>query len=443
MVTVPVGTKYQFALTTNTSNTPEGAIHVCIQRGLPPPAGLDYSKCTISFSTAENGTLKAPAPFTANPVFEGNYYAIATTANPQAVSLTVDWIFNGCGVDEVTYLDGCAATTNLNTSSPALIEVLSTAIPQVAHFLSVFPAPANANGYPAAFSINYEGPALQEFALTASFGNNNVSAVPVVAINQKLTDQTTFTYRLPSAALGSWYFAVSFKTNATGVAKFSLVSAGACNNPADAGCTDKFTALGAPDTPTSTSAVVGAPLAYYFYNGTSDAWRVGVSTQLGATFNPDLRIYIAKGYLPISTPSGVIADWTGGCTLPAAQCAQVSTIELPRVSPLPYFIALSYVNNTAPHTAKVLLWASTPGSPCPPCNRGSCPTTQADNLYGTCKCTYGWGGVDCGLAVGGFKIQIIVVIIIGGLLLITAIIGLVAWFISKRKMNKTTGYERV
>ena len=448
MITVPVGNAYQFLLTTNTTNTPEGVIHVCIQRGVPPPAGSDFSKCTIAFSTSTNGTLQPPAPFTANPVFEGTYYAVAMTSNPQHVSLNVQWTFlGGCtGGDNVwTPNTGCAPAMNLNATSPALYDVLTTAPLAPAFFYSVFPAPVNANGYPAAFSITYEGPALREFNLTASFGTNNMTLMPVVtSVAQALTDAVTYSYRLPSAAQGTWYFAVSIRTNSTGIAKFSLVSAGACNGGGDAPCTDKFSVLGTAATDSSTSAVIGAPLAYYVYNGTADSWRVGISTQMGSAFNPDLRIYIAKGYLPVVTASGaVIADWTGGCTLPAAQCAQVSTIELSRVSPLPYFIALSYVNNTAPHTAKVLLWASTAGSPCPPCNRGSCPSSQADNLYGTCKCTYGWGGVDCGLAVGGFKIQIIVVIIIGGLLLITAIIGLVAWIISKRKMNKSSGYERV
>jgi flagellar biogenesis protein FliO len=51
--------------------------------------------------------------------------------------------------------------------------------------------------------------------------------------------------------------------------------------------------------------------------------------------------------------------------------------------------------------------------------------------------------VSCGTTEqsAGLPIQVIVLIIIGGLLLLTALIGLIAWIVSRRK--KRDGYETV
>lgn len=408
------------------TNTTDGIVTLCFQRGVSPQSG----QCTFTVSTT---SAKSIAPFTAPLLFEGTYYVTASTNNSVQVSFEASMSITSCSTSEVYVGSACVSAPRLATG---LTESLVAGVPTTMYFTVEFLS----STYPNRVSIQYDGGNLETFDIRAAFGNNNVTAA--LAYQQSATNlglPKKYSFPLPSNIPGVWYFEVTLQSNTTANATLSLdSSSAACANGKGDTCVNQINTLGPVP---SISGDVGAALVYTMYNGTDTQWRVGVSTVNGAAYNSALSIYIAKGYVPFQTAVNVvIADWTAGCTLPAAQCTQVATIELPKAN-VPYYIAIAYHNATLASTP-YLIWQSTAAVPCPSCNHGTC--TPTDATYGQCKCNYGWTGVNCNTAVStNFKIQIIVVIIIGALLLVTAIIGLIAWFISKRQSSKTSGYERV
>lgn len=427
-VPIAVGGKFAITFTTNTTNA---IVTLCFQRGVPPQSG----QCTFSVSTTVEKTLNT---FTAPTLLEGTYYATATTNDTGVVFFDGQMVITACPLSTVLEeLSGggslCIPAPRLTTSKVAL----EANTPLNVYFTVEF----TANTYPNSVSVQIEGDNLQSFYLRAAYGNNNMSAALAYEQNATLALSKKYAYALPSNIPGVWYFVAQIVSNSTGNATLSLdTTSAACANGKGDTCVNQINTLTAAASVTGT---VGASFVYTMYNGSDTQWRVGISTVTGSPYNSALSIYVAKGYVPFQTASGaVIADWTTGCTLAASQCTQVSTIELPKVN-VPYYIALAYHNASLAST-DFLIWQSTSASPCPSCNHGSCPATATDAEYGKCKCNYAWGGVNCNTAVStNFRIQIIVVIIIGALLLVTAIIGLIAWFISKRQSNKTSGYERV
>lgn len=410
-----------------TNATGAGVVTLCFQRGMPPQDG----KCTFKMETTMSGFL---APVVQVPTYEGTYYMTATTNATLPVSISGNFTVAACEMLHIQIEGNCVAAASLKTAQ----EVTTVAnVAQTVYY--TVPVVVHAT-YPSNVFIKYAGQALLDLKIRAAFGNNDMASATTFAANMtNLGLVKTYDFRMPSTIGGTWYFAIELTTNTSGSSTFSLDESSVCEKGTEATCTDAVATLNVGTTMIQGTA--SAALSYVMYNATDLAtWKVSISTQQGIPYNSVMNIYVANGYAPYVGQNGVIADWVHGCTLAADLCSQMTTIELPKLK-TPYFIAVSYHNATLASTP-YLLWVPTT-SVCPPCTHGACPTTQPNNLYGKCKCNYGWGGINCAIPVGSYWVQIIVVITIGALLLVTAIVGLIAWFISKRKANKAAGYERV
>lgn len=379
-------------------------------------------------------------------LLEGKYFITATALTNDSAIYSFDATFNvtACAVGQIKDQSGtCVDAPLLGTLRPQL----TSGAPLVLYTSVSF----NYVQDPSISGFKFDGVGISSLGVKGVYGVNDITAP--LTINSTFvganysTAASTYFFPLPSNIEGTWYFELTIVSNTSGTANLTLESPIACTTTDRKGCTNAISTLVDSSTSNLLSFTAGnGKLGYAVYSGNEAGWRIGVSTAQGPSFNIRLRTYIAYGYVPFVAASGeVIADYTLGCTLPAIQCLQVSTIELPKPSTAsrPYFIAVDYRNGT--NSARTLVWVSTPKYPCPTCNHGSCPTpAPADYAnYGKCKCNYGYAGTDCSISAADFQIQIIVVIIIGVLLLVTACIGLIAWFISKRRASQTTGYERV
>jgi hypothetical protein len=426
-ISVEVAVGGSFTLRGIVTNTTNAIVTLCFQRGVAP----QVDRCTFTLSTTVGGQL---APFTTMPlIWEGTYYVTAVTNDTNMVSFEASWDIDSCETGQVRFGGVCRAAPSL--ALPVVLEATAEVEETVFFTLPIAPAL-----YPGNVLINYEGEALHTMSIRASYGNSELDSQTTFAANYTTMNLAkTNSFTMPSSIAGTWYFAISYKTNSTGNSTFSTDTTSVCSKGSEKSCTNPVATLASGNV---ISSDVGASFVYTMYNATdSNTWRVGVSTQQGAAYNSALTVVVARGYVPYQGQTGLIADWTSGCTLSADLCAQMVTIELPK-SNIPYYVAVSYVNSSLAQTP-TLIWPSSQTSPCPPCNRGSCPATPANADFGKCKCNYGWAGINCTIPVGSYKIQIIVVITIGVLLLVTAVIGLIAWFISKRKASKVSGYERV
>lgn len=395
----------------------------------------------LNVTVSANHAITLPA----SPKFLEGIYFVSASSNSND-TLYFDSVFNvtSCSSGQVVDAAGnCVDAPRIGALRPVL--TAGTASVSYASLNFIFAAD------PAISGFNVEGVNITTFSVKASYGIGNIAAN--LAINSTFnganytTAASTYFFPLPSNIPGNWYLELTILPSTSGTANITITTPQACTAANPKGCTNTITSLVDATKSNLLSFQIGnGKLGYAAYAGADAGWRVGVSTAQGPPFNAQLRTYIAYGYVPFIGASGaVIADYTLGCTLPANQCSQVATIELPKPSQasVPYYVAIDYRNGTAVTTG--LVWASTSKYPCPTCNHGSCPAfTTADYAsYGRCKCIYGYAGTDCSIAAANFRIQIIVVIVIGVLLLVTAIIGLVAWFISKRRAAQTTGYEKV
>ena len=431
--TVTLGGTYGFTYTSNATTD----VSLCVQRGFDPIQG----KCMFNVTVAPNGKVTLPK---SSLISEGTYYITATSNDTAPATMEATFAVSSCSAGQVQdSTNTCIDAPVLGTLRPALTAGVSS-VSYASYRFSYVADPAVAG-----FAV--AGVNITSFSVKGSFGTGNIASNTVINSTflgaNYTTAASTYFFPLPSNIPGTWYFELTIVSNTSGTANVTIDSPVACT-PDHVGCTNSISNL--VDTASSNLLAFTAgngKLGYAVYAGSDAGWRIGVSTAQGPTFNTQLSTYIAYGYVPFVGANGnVIADYTLGCTLPAAQCTQVSTIELPKPSTTantPYYIAVDYRNGT--NTARSLVWVSTAKYACPTCNHGACPQfTAADySSFGRCKCNYGYAGTDCSISAANFRIQIIVVIIIGVLLLVTAIIGLIAWFISKRRAAQTTGYERV
>lgn len=444
-ITLSMGGTASFGLISTHINGTVNAtsiITICLHKTFPV-AGV-IGGCNIQLVTDSTNTQRESTN-TATPLYAGIYYYTAYTNYTNAnVSVAATLTVRNCPADQVLVGATCVGTTGVTvgvqtsftTTSAAATTYLATALPTNIVVSPVtnltFSGPSNINSLTVTgfYGLNVLSP-------VGLSGQQNVAFVAVANVSGVVA-----TVSIPSAISGLWYYEVTVNASAAGVYNVQLTQESAVSLNQ---ITNLNTYPAPSQGPVTISNLTATPaLTYISYNGSStdSAWRVGVSATDDTKFNSQVSVYVAAGYLPYKTPSGnVIADWVGGCTLPAAQCTDTITIDLgvKNIS-APYYVAIAYNNATAP-ALKFLLWVSTSMWPCPACNHGSCSATDAS--YGVCKCTYMYAGVNCNTAVGTFKVQIIVVIIIGGLLLLTAAIGLVAWIISKRNLAKKGGYEKV
>lgn len=430
---VTLGGVWGFSFTSNATTT----VTLCVQRGFEPIQG----KCMFNITVTADKKVTLPK---SSVILEGTYYVTALSNDTVPASFDAQFLVNSCQASQIQQANkNCVDAPLLGTLRPAL----TAGAASVSYASYRFSPVAD----PAVAGFSVVGVGITSFSVKGSFG--------IGAIAQDLVLNSTFLganystaassyfFPLPSNIPGTWYFELTIVSNTTGTPNITIDSPVACT-PDHVGCTNTINPL--VDTASSNLLAFtpgNGKLGYAVYAGSDAGWRIGVSTAQGPTFNTQLSTYIAYGYVPFVGANGnVIADYTLGCTLPAAQCTQVATIELPKPSATantPYYIAVDYRNGT--NTARTLVWVSTSKYACPTCNHGACPafTTIDYATYGKCKCNYGYAGTDCSISAANFRIQIIVVIIIGVLLLVTAIIGLIAWFISKRRAAQTTGYERV
>jgi len=163
----------------------------------------------------------------------------------------------------------------------------------------------------------------------------------------------------------------------------------------------------------------------------STVWvSVMKTSQDNTTDERDPKIFVQYGNIA-SEASNIVH----GCT--RAKCPNVDAVKIGSVNGT-FYVAIEAVNLTVGY----YIWAN---AMCPyDCysnmGNGQCITDDTKDNYGLCQCNIGWAGADCNTSIG-LTIEYIVLIVIGSLVVLSAIIGFIAWAYMRRK--RTVQYDTV
>jgi len=146
------------------------------------------------------------------------------------------------------------------------------------------------------------------------------------------------------------------------------------------------------------------------------------------------QVYVTRDQLP-NMNNKVIS----GCNSPYCTYATVIQLTLSNTTNNQGY-ELWYVGVTSPNTTTFGIWFGTACAPGCQSPYGTCSTDPAS--YGQCSCTENlYLGLDCRTPnENGLQAQYIVLIIIASLVVVSAIIGFIAWAYMRRKR---VGYEKV
>lgn len=243
---------------------------------------------------------------------------------------------------------------------------------------------------------------------------------------------------VPAPQPGNWFFAV-FRESNTVISVSAAASLTACANSSVSGpaCDADFAPfLGNVSANTVGNAVVRnvtQGLTFFRISRASLTSRlvVGVSGLRPGKFPANVTLYINVGGIP-TTSSPV---WTG-CDEGPCTAVQFANFTANFLVQGDIWIGVGNANASD----QVIAWRD---SACANnCNgQGTCLADASTERFGQCDCQNLYEGVDCSVKPSGLDIRVIVLIIIGSLLVLTALVGLIAWIISRRQSR--AGYSEV
>eukprot|EP01122_Echinamoeba_exundans_P005647 TRINITY_DN157_c0_g1_i1.p1 TRINITY_DN157_c0_g1~~TRINITY_DN157_c0_g1_i1.p1 ORF type:complete len:553 (-),score=134.02 TRINITY_DN157_c0_g1_i1:25-1683(-) len=243
---------------------------------------------------------------------------------------------------------------------------------------------------------------------------------------------------IPAPLVGNWYIALN--STAGPNMYINATIAGPCpNGTAGPQCTSDFAPFlgnvssvsGAASLKLNQSAN-GLTLFRLARSSLNSTFLVSVAGSRGDKSQANYTLYLAVGGAP--NPNTPI--WTG-CT--SGQCGFVQSASFSSAFTVAGDLWVG-VQSTNASADTLLVWReSTCANDCS--GKGDCVSDTTKATYGLCACGNSYSGADCSIAPTGLPIQVIVLIIIGSLLLLTAIIGVLAWIISRR--GQRAGYQSV
>lgn len=252
---------------------------------------------------------------------------------------------------------------------------------------------------------------------------------------------TTSTVTIPAPQPGSWFVTV-LRVDGV-VSTYNLTAAvSVCANASQAGplCTETY----APYLANVTANSVGNAVARNASASGLTLFRIARSSVTGGSifiavaglrpskFPANVTLYIAVGGAPtLSSPV-----WTG-CDEGPCGTVQAANFSSAITTAGDIWIGVGNVNASD----QIIAWRD---SVCANnCNaQGTCVEDTSNDKFGQCQCQNLYEGVDCSVKPTGLPIQVIVLIIIGSLLVLTALVGLIAWIVSRRGANRA-GYTEV
>jgi hypothetical protein len=235
---------------------------------------------------------------------------------------------------------------------------------------------------------------------------------------------------IPAPQPGVWVIAV--KKSGADASEYKLTASWkvCVNDTVGPDCTATFAPVIMANGTSTTGSTPANGFAYYRVAPTNgkDIY-VSLGALNGSQSQVSFTLFIGVNGLPTQNAYAYKGCNTGPCKV--VQAVKISGSADNQV----YYIGV-YGNSSAESFA---LWANAQCADA--CTaRGTCQTSDDAN-YGVCKCDNGYIDINCAGSQTGLPIQVIVLIIIGGLLLLTALIGLIAWIVSRRKRRE--GYETV
>eukprot|EP01122_Echinamoeba_exundans_P012854 TRINITY_DN54_c0_g3_i1.p1 TRINITY_DN54_c0_g3~~TRINITY_DN54_c0_g3_i1.p1 ORF type:complete len:559 (-),score=96.00 TRINITY_DN54_c0_g3_i1:1306-2931(-) len=246
------------------------------------------------------------------------------------------------------------------------------------------------------------------------------------------------TLQIPAPISGNWFIAVVRSSGFSST--YNLTAAvSACQNSSLSGpdCTADFAPLlgnvsaNAAGNAVSRNVTTGLTLFRIARATLSSRLFVGVSGLRPAKFPANVTLYLSVGGAP--TTSSYI--WAG-CDEGPCSVVQVANFSSSFLVQGDVWIGVANANSSE----MVIAWRDAPcANNCN--NQGTCETDPASEKFGQCSCQNLYEGVDCSVKPTGLPIQVIVLIIIGSLLVLTALVGFIAWIVSRR--SQRAGYQQV
>jgi hypothetical protein len=249
---------------------------------------------------------------------------------------------------------------------------------------------------------------------------------------------STTTLQVPAPISGNWYIAVVRTSGSSST--YNLTGAvTTCQNSSQAGpdCSSDFApflgnvSANAAGNAVSKNVTNGLTLFRIARATVSSRLFVGVSGLRPSKFPANVTLYLSVGGAP--TTSSLI--WAG-CDEGPCSVVQAANFSSNFLVQGDIWIGVANANASE----MVIAWRDSPcANNCN--NQGTCETDTANDKFGQCSCQNLYEGVDCSVKPTGLPIQVIVLIIIGSLLLLTALVGLIAWIVSRR--SQRAGYQQV
>jgi len=262
--------------------------------------------------------------------------------------------------------------------------------------------------------------------------------------NYDWSSETELKVTAPSS--GTWYFLFDFGDNEQGY-EFTDVKGSECDPKKGLGenCDsiklEELSLSGEFFEIKEDGGLAPQQLSYFWVN-------TGVNTSFSfsiAPLNPKKpgdkkpEIYAAIGNAPHVGASKV--NFANGCNDPIngeSTCEKqvvqiVSGSEIPKNEDV-FFV----VRNVNADNQQYAVWAGTvcgKNSKGATCNGGKCVDDRSSFDYGSCDCddVSRKSGVVCSIKKSGFPVEYIVLIVIGSLVVLSAIIGFIAWAYMRRK----------
>jgi hypothetical protein len=388
---------------------------LCLQRYLGVPQLSQWIRCTRFYNISTPQT--SPVSFNLTFLKEGDYMvAVYPLGNVQnytrnaTITLCGNRCANGmagpqCNESLVTLLSNHSVTLNLTSS----VAYLTTKVAMSTAYFSLRSS-SQSNGTLTLFAR--EGSMPQTNGLNDAEGDNVLNVT------------------VPSP--GHWYFAVTVNGSSP-VTNVSLLSQ-QCNVSANEGgpsCSSPITDL--------TSLHPGALFKFYPSANSWTYFKYFINSSLSSTLwftvaplNPKntssdaFKVYVRYGVLPTQSQADFVGCSAEYCPVNSVQLSVANSAQGPW-----YIGVLTSPNANAPFG----IWLdSVCANNCS--GKGTCATSGPN--MGLCSCNTGFTLVDCSVA--EFPTEYIVLIVMGSLIVLSAMIGLIAWLYMKKK-NKQ--YEEI
>jgi hypothetical protein len=245
---------------------------------------------------------------------------------------------------------------------------------------------------------------------------------------------------VPVPATGTWYFAVTnpntSTTNANYTASFSTTPCNISLGFAGQNCATPFSLLSHSTNGNATTVELssGSSITYLVEITAGQTFFFSAAQSPQPTINP--AVFVRKGNFPTNSSASPLNDANGCNTGP---CKVQQVIINPAVTG-PYFVTIYNSQSTALNYVVWLDWYC-PNNCSSGNTQGICNSLGSDQ--GLCTCPVDKGATFyCSptSASSGLPVEYIVLIIIGSLVVLSAIIGFIAWAYMRRKRIH---YEKV